>query len=63
MRAKNEEGNSAWCEAVKYTTQADVPKAPLKLKSKVAQVQPLSIKASWGKNLKQSNKGNLKIII
>lgn len=32
VRAKNEEGHSGWSEVVKYRTNADVPRPPVKLK-------------------------------
>ncbi|CAF0919214.1 unnamed protein product, partial [Brachionus calyciflorus] len=45
LRAKNEEGNSAWCETKKFSTLADVPNAPSKIRTKI---QSLNIyKFNW----------------
>ena len=35
LRAKNDEGNSAWSEITKFTTRADVPKSPGKIRTKI----------------------------
>lgn len=49
LRAKNEEGNSAWSETKKYSTNADVPKCPTKLKVKIqsSQVSLVVYKVNW----------------
>jgi fibronectin type III domain-containing protein 3 len=46
LRAKNEEGNSAWSETKSFSTKADVPQMPLKLQTRI-QNAPILIRVSW----------------
>lgn len=45
LRAKNEEGSSAWSETERFTTKADIPKCPCKLKVKIQSL--IVYKISW----------------
>ena len=45
LRARNEEGNSPWSDPRKYSTQADVPRHPLKLRARV--VSQACVKTNW----------------
>lgn len=47
LRAKNDEGYSAWSDIAKFKTNADVPNFPTKLRVKIQQNQSLNIKVSW----------------
>lgn len=46
LRAKNEEGNSAWSETKSFSTKADVPQAPIKLQTRI-QNSPIQVRVSW----------------
>lgn len=45
LRAKNEEGNSAWSEITKFCTNADVPQQPGKIRTKIQ--APNVYKFNW----------------